>query len=90
MSDLSPVSSPSIPNGWNFEDNALKRSFQFANFSEALAFIVRVGLVAESVNHHPIIWNVWNQVKLTLNTHDAGDIVTDKDYKLAQLINNLL
>lgn len=90
MSDSSPVSSPSFPNGWNFEDNALKRSFQFANFSEALAFIVRVGLVAESVNHHPIIWNVWNQVKLTLNTHDAGDIVTDKDYKLAQLINNLL
>ena len=52
--------------------------------------MTRVALVAEKMNHHPMWTNVWNTVELWLNTHDAGNTVTDKDRKLAQKIDDLL
>lgn len=75
---------------WQETNNALYRKFTFKDFSEAFAFITRVAMIAEKMNHHPRWTNVWNTVELWLNTHDAGNIVTDKDRKLAEKIDGLL
>ncbi len=74
---------------WKEEDNKLKRSFEFKNFSEAFSFMTRVALEAEKMNHHPWWSNVYNKVEIELNTHDAGDKVTDKDHKLAKAIDKI-
>ena len=75
---------------WTEKDNALYRKFEFKDFNEAFAFMTRVALVAEKMNHHPKWTNVWNTLEVWLSTHDAGDIVTDKDRRLADKINTLL
>jgi len=75
--------------GWSHQDDHLTREFKFADFSEALGFIVRVGLLAEQHNHHPEIFNVYRTVKISLNTHDAGGKVTGKDADLANAIQKL-
>ena len=74
---------------WQEADNKLYRKFQFKNFSEAFAFMARVAMEAEKMDHHPLWTNVWNTVEIWLSTHDAGDIVTEKDRKLADKIDNL-
>ena len=68
---------------------AIARSFQFHDFSEAWGFMNRVALLAESQGHHPDWSNVWNRVRIELSTHDAGGL-TDNDVKLAQSIDALL
>lgn len=75
---------------WNEEDNKLYRKFEFRNFSEAFAFMTRVALAAEKMDHHPLWTNVYNQVEVWLSTHDAGDVVTDKDRELAKKIDALV
>ncbi len=75
---------------WKEEDNQLKRNFEFADFVEAFGFLSRVAIVAEKMDHHPHITNVYNQVTLTLTTHDAGNTVTDKDRKLAAAIDQFV
>lgn len=75
---------------WTEAGNKLYRKFQFADFSEAFAFMTRVALEAEKANHHPEWKNVWNTVEIWLSTHDAGDVVTEKDHKLAKRIDGLL
>lgn len=75
---------------WEEKDNRLYRKFEFSNFSEAFAFMTRVAMEAEKMNHHPLWTNVWNTVEIWLNTHDAGNIVTEKDRKLAAIIDTLL
>ncbi len=75
---------------WKEENNQLYRQFQFADFSEAFAFMTRVAIEAEKMNHHPLWSNVWNKVEIWLSTHDAGDIVTDKDRNLAKRIDRLV
>ena len=75
---------------WKEEDNKLYKKFEFKNFSEAFAFMTRVALAAEKMDHHPLWTNVYNKVEIWLNTHDAGDVVTDKDRKLAKLIDTLI
>ena len=75
---------------WTEQNNALKRTFTFKNFSEAFTFMTHVALAAEKMDHHPYWVNVWNKVEITLNTHSAGDIVTDKDRKLAAEIDKLV
>ena len=75
---------------WKEENNKLKRVFEFKDFSEAFAFMTRVALIAEKQNHHPWWSNVYNKVEMELNTHDAGDIVTEKDWKLAKAIDKLI
>ena len=79
-----------IPDGWTEKENALYRKFEFKNFSEAFAFMLRVAIEAERMNHHPLWTNVYNKVEVWLSTHDAGDVVTDRDAKLAEKINRLL
>ena len=75
---------------WIEQNNRLKRSFKFKDFSEAFAFMTRVALIAEKMDHHPFWTNVYNTVNIELSTHDAGDIVTDKDRKLAKAIDPLV
>ncbi len=75
---------------WIESNNKLYRKFQFKNFSEAFAFMTRVAMEAEKMDHHPLWTNVWNTVEIWLSTHDAGDIVTDKDRKLAAKIDALI
>lgn len=74
---------------WKENNNKLKKSFQFADFSEAFAFMTRVALLAEQMNHHPTWTNTWNTVDIELSTHDAGNVVTEKDRKLAAAIDKL-
>lgn len=74
---------------WEEKDNTLYRKFQFSNFSEAFAFMTRVAIEAEKMDHHPLWTNVWNTVEIWLSTHDAGNIVTEKDIKLARKIDTL-
>lgn len=73
---------------WIFEGNMIKRTYQFGSFKEALSFIVRLGLHAEEQNHHPELFNVYNTVRIALNTHDAGGKVTEKDVRLAKSIEH--
>ncbi|MGN6291164.1 MAG: 4a-hydroxytetrahydrobiopterin dehydratase [Chitinophagaceae bacterium] len=74
---------------WKEENNKLYRKFQFKDFSEAFAFMTRVALAAEKMDHHPEWKNVYNTVEVWLSTHDAGDVVTEKDKKLAGKIDKL-
>ncbi len=74
---------------WKQTDNKLHRQFKFADFSEAFAFMTRVAIEAEKQNHHPLWTNVYNTVDIWLNTHDAGDIVTEKDHQLAKAIDKI-
>lgn len=75
---------------WKEENNKLKKTFEFKDFSEAFAFMTRVAILAEKQNHHPWWSNVYNKVAIELSTHDAGDIVTEKDLKLSKAIDELL
>lgn len=67
---------------------ALERSYRFADFSEAFAFLARVAMHAEKIDHHPEFTSVWNRVDFRLTTHDAGG-VTDRDVALAEAIDRL-
>ncbi|HLF44791.1 MAG TPA: 4a-hydroxytetrahydrobiopterin dehydratase [Chitinophagaceae bacterium] len=84
------ISSSEYGKKWKEKDNALYRKFQFKNFSEAFAFMTRVALEAEKMDHHPRWTNVYNTVEVWLNTHSAGDKITKKDKDLAKLIGGLL
>ena len=74
---------------WTEKKNKLCRKFTFKDFSEAFSFMTRVALIAEKMNHHPYWINVYNTVEFRLSTHDAGDIVTEKDRKLAASIDKV-
>ena len=74
---------------WKEENNALYAELIFKDFVEAFGFMTKVAMHAELMNHHPEWSNVWNTVKIKLNTHDAGNIVTEKDRNLAQKIEEL-
>ena len=79
-----------VPEGWTLSEdgNALERSLRFKDFSEAFAFLTRIAMHAEKVDHHPEFTNVWNRVDFRLTTHDTGG-VTERDVKLAEAINRL-
>ncbi|ARJ64847.1 4a-hydroxytetrahydrobiopterin dehydratase [Magnetospirillum sp. ME-1] len=74
--------------GWTQMEgrDAIHRSLRFTDFGEAFAFMTRVALAAEKMDHHPEWFNVWNRVDITLATHDAGG-VTRKDIDLARAID---
>lgn len=75
---------------WTENNNQLYRTFRFKDFSEAFAFMTRVALAAEKMDHHPNWSNSYNTVEIKLNTHDAGDVITEKDRELARKIDALL
>ncbi len=74
---------------WNEKNNKLTAKFRFKDFSEAFAFMTRVAILAEKYDHHPYWTNVYNEVTIELSTHDAGDVVTEKDRQLAIEIDKL-
>ncbi len=74
---------------WKEEDNKLKRTFEFKDFTEAFAFMTRVAFLAEAHGHHPNWSNVYNKVAIELTTHDKGNTITQKDKKLAKAIDEL-
>ena len=74
---------------WKEEDNKLRRNLTFKDFKQAMHFMQQVADVAEEMNHHPWWSNVYNKAEIELTTHDAGNIVTDKDIKLAQRIDQI-
>ena len=74
--------------GWGLDGGKLHRSFRFADFQRAFAFMTGAALAAERLNHHPEWFNVWSKVDVHLNTHEAGGI-TDLDFQLAQAMNEL-
>lgn len=74
---------------WEEKDNHLYRSFEFKDFSEAFSFMTRVALLAEKQNHHPTWKNTYNRVEIWLSSHDKGNIVTDRDRKLADSIDKI-
>lgn len=74
---------------WKEEDNRLKKTFKFNNFTEAFGFMASSAIEAEKMQHHPEWKNVYNSVEVELTTHSAGSTVTDKDRKLAEIMDNL-
>ena len=75
--------------GWEYIDGAIETSFEFANFKEAFATMTRIAFECEAQGHHPDWSNVYNNVHIRLNTHDAGG-VTEKDFKLAHTIEDII
>ena len=73
---------------WEEINNKLYRKFKFKDFTEAFGFMTKVAIEAEKMNHHPEWKNVYNMVEFWLSTHDAGDVVTDKDHKLSKKIDS--
>jgi len=76
--------------GWSeVEDrDAIRKSYHFSDFSEAWGFLSRVALIAEKMDHHPEIFNVYNRVEIILSTHDA-DGLSEKDIGEAQAIDEI-
>lgn len=75
--------------GWTFSENSLHTSFEFENFKEAFTLMTRIAFEAEAQQHHPDWTNVYNQLEISLSTHDEGG-VTEKDFKLAKAIEGIV
>jgi len=89
LSDDQIVDQISELDGWQFADDKIYKQFLFNDFKEAMAFMVRVGFEAERLNHHPNLFNVYNQVTIALQTHDVGNKVSIKDIELARVIETV-
>ena len=74
---------------WQNIDNKLKKTFKFKNFREAFSFMTAVAMEAEKMNHHPWWSNVYNTVVIHLQTHDAGNVVTELDESLSAVIDEI-
>lgn len=86
---MSNTTSPT-PTGWDVVDGALHRRLTFADFAAAFAFMTRVAEIAEEHDHHPDWSNSWNVVEISLRSHDVGGVITERDVRLAQRINEVL
>ncbi len=75
--------------GWRLQEDKIFKSYQFKDFREAMSFLLRVAFEAEALNHHPELFNIYNNVEVRLNTHDAGGKVTARDIVLAGKIEEL-
>lgn len=74
---------------WTEVNKQLTANFVFKDFVQAFAFMTEVAFQAEKLHHHPEWNNVYNKVSIALSTHDAGNIVTQKDHELANAINDI-
>jgi 4a-hydroxytetrahydrobiopterin dehydratase len=72
---------------WELLDNQLKKTFKFKSFEAAMDFMQRASVVIGELDHHPEWTNVYNRVYVSLCTHDAGNVVTQKDYALADALD---
>jgi len=75
---------------WVLSDNKLAKTFEFETFEEAIDFMVRASIVISELDHHPEWTNVYNRVMVSLCTHDAGNVVTQKDHDLASALDRVL
>lgn len=75
--------------GWTYSENAIHTSFEFENFKEAFTLMTRIAFEAEAQQHHPEWSNIYNELEISLSTHDAGG-VTEKDVKLAKTIEKIV
>tara|TARA_B100001057_G_C22756450_1_gene913991 strand:- start:550 stop:828 length:279 start_codon:yes stop_codon:yes gene_type:complete len=73
---------------WSIKKNKLYKKFIFLNFSDALGFIVQIGIEAEKLDHHPTIINTYNKVEIFLDTHSINAI-SSLDVKLADNIDSI-
>lgn len=74
---------------WREENDTLVKEFKFNNFPEAMAWMVKASYAIEKMNHHPEWTNVYNKVRVSLTTHDAGNTITDKDWQLADILDSV-
>ena len=74
--------------GWIVNGNKLTKTFEFNDFEDAFTFMTRIAMEVEKINHHPEWFNVYNQVKIELTTHDVNGI-SNFDFKLARIINDI-
>lgn len=74
---------------WIYKNGALHATFEFDNFKDCFSAMSRIAFECEAQNHHPKWTNIYNELKIWLSTHDA-DGVTEKDFKLAQAIENIV
>ena len=73
---------------WNEKDNTITKTFEFSSYLDGIDFVKEVANLSEQENHHPDITVGYCKVTISLTTHDAGSL-TEKDYKLAKLIDDL-
>ena len=73
---------------WFFENNCLKKTYTFETFRDAMSFILRISYEVEELEHHPALFNCFNRVDISLNTHDVGNKVTQMDFDLALAIDS--
>lgn len=92
---MQPLSTEKIKNnldnldGWFYLNNSIEKEFTLKSFADAIALIVKIGIEAEKIDHHPdLLLHSWNKVKVILSTHSEGD-VTENDFKLAQTIDEI-
>lgn len=88
MTDAEIENSLSDLEGWELENENLKKHFEFENFAKALAFVNHVGAIAEERDHHPDVLFGWGYAEFFITTHDAGGI-TERDFALAREINKI-
>lgn len=74
---------------WTEQNNALSADLVFKNFNEAISFMTEAARTIDKLNHHPEWSNVYNKVSIRLTTHDAGNRITDKDRKLAKILEDI-
>ncbi|MDQ1386228.1 MAG: 4a-hydroxytetrahydrobiopterin dehydratase [Actinomycetota bacterium] len=71
--------------GWTRKDAEIEKTFECASFADAIAFVVRIGFLAETADHHPDLDVRWRKLRVALTTHDSGGLTAD-DVGLAQQI----
>ncbi|MFM6984856.1 MAG: 4a-hydroxytetrahydrobiopterin dehydratase [Chitinophagaceae bacterium] len=76
-------------NNWTEDKNALSKTFVFDSFADAINWMLKASAEIEKMDHHPTWTNIYNKVHVSLSTHDAGNIVTEKDRKLAEILDGL-
>ncbi|MHA8051221.1 4a-hydroxytetrahydrobiopterin dehydratase [Aquirufa sp. ROCK-SH2] len=76
-------------NQWKLEEQALIKTFEFASFEQAMVFMQSAVPFINNTDHHPIWTNVYNKVHVKLTTHDAGNMVTEKDWVLARFLDQI-
>lgn len=74
---------------WKETNNALCKTFEFATFEEAIDWMYKASTIISEHNHHPTWTNTYNKVHVQLSTHDAGNVVTEKDWTLAEVLNGV-
>ena len=74
---------------WEEKNNKLYKKIEFKDFSEAFSFMTRVAITTKKMDHHPKWTNEYNKLEIWLSSHDAGDVVTEKDKKLSKIIDAL-